>query len=118
MKYLLLVVLLFSSGQARATRNVFLVGNKLLEVCEAHISETGSAAKGNICVGYITGISDAQGLFVDWRGIKPSWCLPLEATSNQLVRVVTKYLQEHPEYLHLTADGLIGNALKASFPCE
>jgi len=117
MKYLLMVVLLFSFGQARAA-NVFLIGNELLESCEAYISETGSAAKGNVCAAYIVGISDAQGLFVDWRGIKPSWCLPPKATATQLVRVVTKHLQEHPENLHLTADGLVGNALITSFPCE
>jgi len=118
MKYLLMIVLLFSFNQAMArTVNAFFDGNGLLGVCESYISETGSVAKGNVCFGYVVGVADAGATFVD-EDIRSSRCIPFNVMGSQLVRVVTKYLQEHPEELHLTASGLVAIALRDAFPCE
>ncbi len=35
----------------------------------------------------------------------------------QLVRVTVKYLQKHPEELHMTAGSLVSNAFYVAFPC-
>jgi len=115
MKYLLTIVLLFSFNQAAAVS--FMSGSELLERCEARLSETGSAAKGNTCVGFLTGVADAHDNFTSWEVMSPLWCLPVMGT-DQLIRVVTKHLQENPEDLHHTAASLITNALAAAFPCE
>jgi len=117
MKYLLAIVLLFSFNQVMAGW-AFLNGNLLLERCEAYLSDTGNVAKGNLCFGYVTGIADAHSLFVRWEGLEQKWCMPDNIEGAQLVRVVTKYLQERPEKLHHAADILAGNALVESFPCE
>jgi len=116
MKYLLMIVLLFSFNQAAAL--VFLTGSKLLEKCEAHLSETGNIAKGNVCVGFVAGIVDAHDTFTGWDKMSPLWCPPDNMGTGQLTRVVTKHLQEHPQDLHLSAGSLVANALILAFPCE
>jgi len=118
MKYLLTIVLLFSSNQASAA-TVFYSGNEMLKMCEAYFSETGSVVDANVCVGYVTGIHDGQIVFSGWGDMKKTICLPGSGVKGgQLVRIVIKYLQENPEDLHLTAGSLVVNALVIAFPCE
>jgi len=116
MKYLLAIVLLFSFNQDAAAG--FFTGSELLERCEARLSETGSVAKGNTCYGFVIGIEDAQDTFTVLGKMSPLWCSPDEVNASQLIRVVTKYLQEHPEELHHSASSLVANALLLAFPCE
>jgi len=116
MKYLLIIVLLFSSGQASAV--AFYSGNELLVLCEAHLSDAGSAAKGNQCISYVAGIADAHSFFVKWAALEQSWCMSIDVDGSQLVRVVTKWLQENPQDLHLSASSLVIEALILAFPCE
>jgi len=119
MKYLLIIVLLCTFSQARAVESEsYYTGNELLEKCEACINET-SVAKGNACAGYILGISDLHEMFVALGMLKKGWCKPLVSVeTNQLVRIVTKFLQEHPEDLHFAASELVADALTKAFPCE
>ena len=49
--------------------------------------------------------------------LTPAPCTPKGASLGQLARVVKKYLQDHPEFLHLDAGGLVYNALNEAFPC-
>ena len=49
--------------------------------------------------------------------IAPAPCTPKGASLGQLARVVKKFLQDHPESLHLDAGGLVYNALNEAFPC-
>jgi len=116
MKYLLTVVLLFSFSQAAALG--FISSGDLLEYCEARLSETGSAAEGNSCYSFVAGISDAHDNFTVLGKMSPLWCLPDNVDTSQLIRVVTKYLQEHPESLHFAASSMVLSALELAFPCE
>jgi len=123
MKYLLMVVLLFSFNQARAVGSdgYFVSGSELLERCEAYLGDDTNAniASGNACAGYVEGIVDEHNTFVNWGEIKPAWwCVSKHSNLGQLIHVVTKYLQEHPEDLHQTASGLTVIALTDAFPCE
>jgi Rap1a immunity proteins len=45
------------------------------------------------------------------------YCVPTEATGNQLDDVVKKYLFDHPELRHEAGDSLIYRALRDGFPC-
>jgi hypothetical protein len=56
----------------------------------------------------IEGISDAS----------PKVCPPYESTYGQEFRIVTKYLQDHPEELHLKNSDLVEKALAKAFPCQ
>jgi len=118
MKYLLMIVLLCTINQARASE-AFMSGNYLLERCEAYINKT-NTAKGHVCLGYVGGIADIHEIFVNWGDMKANWCLPVDGNVNmeQLLRIVTKNLQENPENLHLSASSLISNNFAKTFPCE
>ncbi len=66
-------------------------------------------ASGNYS-GYVTGVADAtNGLF---------WCNPGNITYNQEFKVVSKYLNNNPEKLHLKAVDLVVQALTEAFPCK
>lgn len=105
-----LAVLLLLSAQSQAG---FVSGNKLLQTCDSN--ENGAL---NSCYGYIAGANDYQQAMVGWGYIdKPPYCLSESVTTDQLVKVVTKYLNERPEKLHLDAGSLVANALNNAFPC-
>lgn len=44
-------------------------------------------------------------------------CVPTEVSNEQAIRVVIKYLTDHPEELHLHDVILANAALKDAFPC-
>ncbi len=67
------------------------------------------AHEDGFCYGYILGVDDASG--------RPH-CRPEGTTLVQNVRVVVKWLKDHPERLHERADTLILQALKTGFPCR
>jgi len=121
MKYLLMIVLLFSFSQTRAEQpQGFYTGNKLLELCEAAIDRDTAQdiADGSACIGFIMGVADAQEVFIGWNRMERMWCLPEHVTGAQVLRVVTKDLQENPQDLHKTASSMVANALFSAFPCE
>jgi Rap1a immunity proteins len=79
------------------------------------------------CSSYLGGYAD--GLMVGTTLVKeyshdPSlrarFCLdmPESWSQEQLVRVVTKWLQDHPEELHEDQHLLVGLALRDAFPCK
>lgn len=45
-------------------------------------------------------------------------CIPTGTTNEQHLRVIVKYLRDHPEKLHEPAGSLSLEALKAAFPCR
>lgn len=44
------------------------------------------------------------------------WNIPLEVKQNQIIRVVVKYLEDHPEQLHEPAAFNFVRALSSAFP--
>jgi hypothetical protein len=62
-------------------------------------------------------LPDRESDFFRSKNFTPAACIPSTAKLGQLMRVVTKYLEEHPEQLHLAAAGLVYNALIEAFPC-
>jgi len=121
MKYLLMIVLLFSFRQAGADKlSNFYIGNRLLELCEAipDIDTAQELVMGSTCQGFIMGVADAHNAFVEWKEMEQRWCMPAGIGGAQLVRVVTKHLQENPQELHMTAGSMVANAIILAFPCE
>jgi hypothetical protein len=45
-------------------------------------------------------------------------CLPKEVTIDQTIMIVTKFLKENPEKLHLSDAYLVHFALQKAFPCK
>ena len=103
--------MLLLSAQSQAG---FLSGNELLQYCESN--ENGPL---NTCYGYIAGANDYQQAMAGWGYLdKPYYCASEGVATGQLVKVVTKYLNEHPENLHLVAGSLVANAMYYAFPCS
>jgi len=93
----------------------FLSGTDLLYVC----TEDFKGWEDRLCALYVEGASDGIGVSAHYfsDGSLP-FCAPDRFTGTQLRKVVLKYLDEHPEELHLAATGLIMTALIEAFPCE
>jgi hypothetical protein len=109
-----LAVMMPLSAQSRAEFGMYLSGSDLLQKCESD-----SVAESNTCDGYILGILDFQEALVGWSRLdEPIFCTPDSALSGQPIKVVIKYLNEHPEKLHLAASGAVTNALGIAFPCS
>ena len=111
MKYLLMLVLLFSFNQVKALA-VYATGNDLLELCEINQEMAPS------CIFYVMGVADFHNQAVEWGYLEPIWCVPGGATPKQLARIVTKRMQEHPDELHVSAAKQVEAALYHAFPCE
>lgn len=101
-------------------------GNSLLKQCST-FSRIDSSEAGNptgtelmsagFCLGLMQGIRHTNRAY----GVvsKTLFCEPEHGVTNgQAARVVTKYLQEHPEQLHESDSGLAMFALMEAFPCN
>ena len=106
-----LAVVLLLSAQSQAG---YYSGSDLLQRCESD-----SNVEFGMCAGYIMGVVDLQDALLQWSELdEPYFCVPDSANSGQLMKVVTKYLNEGPERLHLAASNSIANALYYAFPCS
>jgi len=61
------------------------------------------------CLGYVSGAFDGLGV----AGV----CTPNKVSNGQMVRVVLKYLREHPEELHRDKLLLVSAAYLKAWPC-
>ncbi|HBZ68454.1 MAG TPA: hypothetical protein DEP35_01330 [Deltaproteobacteria bacterium] len=92
-----------------------------------------SFAKG-LCDGYVAGVADANQVYelkdgqllpklaadgsIEGAHLELRWCLPTGSTGPQLVKVVKKWLAQHPEELREQAAAVIAKALQQAFPCK
>lgn len=101
--------LCFLSSVAKAD----MTGNDLKDYCSFYPQHTEKTA---LCMGYIGGTLDMV------HGVDKSLkvrtaCEPASVTGDQLIAMVIKYLDDHPEQLHLVAASLIWNMYTKAFPC-
>jgi hypothetical protein len=75
------------------------------------------------CIGYVEGV--VQGIseeanyahaMTNQEPPRP-FCLPENSDNGQLIRVVLKYIRNHPEKAHLQTSLLATLALRDAFPC-
>lgn len=109
-------------------------GIELLESCKVAVMivdnpdqvQPDSAPKGGYCLGFIEGILKTESFYQqssmlnNYNGIKKAdfFCMPSNATIYQSIKVVIKYLDNHPEQLNLSSIVLVFAALKTYFPCQ
>lgn len=125
---LLLVVPAVSIGQGRQPSTQQpdgLFGDKASELMTKcrNITYLDPGAKGNpvdysLCIGYITGVVDGGTVGSGYKAKTFPVCTPEGATREQLVRVVLKYGDDHPERLHLPAVAFVIEALANAFKCR
>jgi len=108
-----------------------ITGNDVLDRCQTAVrfadndgAPVGEHLDAGWCFGWIAGTLELTKLHNEWTTFikqKPTllqFCLPRPIPVIQAVRVVVKYLKEHPEQLHEDAMGLTMAALNNSFPCK
>jgi hypothetical protein len=94
------LILLTLCGSAHAE---FLDGNKLLSDMKGAHGFQMSA------LGYVMGVADSiQSVTA---------CVPPSVTSGQVLDMVRNYLEANPAIRHFTADVIVTDVLKRSFPC-
>ena len=113
---LFMVVLFLSMGlYAQTGKGPLSTGNALLEAWQAYEKLTDNLRDSNITynagmfVGYVTAINHETIIF----GV---CTFPEGVSFSQVFRVVGKYLEDHPEKLHLTPYELVLHALMTAFP--
>ena len=129
MKYIigiaLLIVLLTLPAQARDESSEEFTGLELLRGCTAAIKQFDGRAispKENIemtyWMGFLAGFMDGN-ILTRLKGEKWPLCLPSTGiATEQAVRIVHKYLENHLEGLHQSGRILIFLALREAFPCK
>jgi hypothetical protein len=90
-------------------------GSTLLERCSSQPGDTDYMMDTAFCIGYVVAIRDASQCGISVNGISSS--TPKGAGLPQLVKVVVKWFNDHPEKLHLSAETLVAWALYDAFPC-
>jgi hypothetical protein len=70
------------------------------------------------CVGYLSGFMDGVEINATATKGRKSFCLPKEGISNdQARRILVKWLEARPKFLHESARVHVLLALKDAFPC-
>ena len=93
---------------------------EILWACNGDESKTPEAAFEEIhCIGYISGVLDGIQLVFGVRPEFKFFCPPESGiSSDQQVRIVTKWLEDNPKELHKSARMSVLMAFAKAFPCE
>ena len=60
--------------------------------------------------GYVAGVADSV--------FGNAWCPPSKVDTEQIYRIVSKFMREHPATANQDASAVVISALGASFPCR
>ncbi len=130
------LIVFFSFADLGESGNGFS-GNTLQNIC-TDTREPIKFQNSAYCTGYIFGITSSIKFMADFKGnlththefssFNPgkqskegfkNICidLPLGYTAGQMEKIVKKWLNDHPEKLHLDAAALVIKAISEAFPC-
>lgn len=71
------------------------------------------------CAGYVDGFIDSYRVSTLYYRQPDAFCLPAGGISiDQAIRVVVRYLEEHPKELHESARSSVFLSLRTAFPCD
>ncbi|MDN7141981.1 hypothetical protein KC131_15140 [Pseudomonas sp. JQ170] len=98
-------------------------GQDLLTACKDFIDNPSGPLAEQFNMGYCAGMIPAVGnSFILYKAInpeKPVVCIPEQQfTQGQAIRVVIKYLEDHPESLHKSPMELTSLAYLQAYPCK
>jgi hypothetical protein len=70
------------------------------------------------CLGYAEGLTHGI-MAADLRRVSQTFCMPSpDVTNSQVVRIIRKYIADHPEEAHEVTSVLAVEALRKAFPCK
>jgi len=104
-------------------------GKKLLEYCraadyylnEGEFNKEGDHIKAGFCMGIVEGVGSTMDILSKDEALSNVYrvCFPEDGiTGHQAVRVVVKYLLNHPQDMHHSEVMLVMVAFLDAYPCE
>jgi hypothetical protein len=125
MKATLLVLVLSTLATASDKGWSNQTGNDLLPVCSVAVDlldkkdvNRNDANDGLECLQYVSGFLDGYSVASTVEKGKPFICFPKDSNTGQMVRVVAKWLRDHPEKLNLAASDCVFEALGEAYMCK
>lgn len=100
-------------GKAHADFRYFDDGNDLFSQCVVGDADNLKYLKDAECRGFIIGVSDHLAMWRDTLDLPD--CKPAGVRKGQIVAIVVKYLENHPEKRHEPANELVMYALNSAF---
>lgn len=115
-KIFVLVLLTLPTMLRPAFADGYYTGVTLRNYCiDRSDMSTQQAMDYSICTGFLTAIASASRCGNSVHGF--SALVPDNAKATQLSRIVVKWLNDHPEKLHVDGSYLVANAFQDAFPC-
>ena len=112
MKHVLAFVVALAFGQS-ANAQIYRSGSDLLDACRDLVANKETAA-GVYCLATVIATRNlAQYLMESMRS-----CPPTATTNGEVVRLVTKYMEDHPDRLKEPHQTVILLALRETYPCK
>ena len=93
-------------------------GNNLDKWCKNYGEKKALTGYDGVCVGLIEGFIKGLDFGLELGNKNKLYCLPEKRESLQIIKVIKKYMNEHPEELHYDFTNLIPMALLKAFPCK
>jgi hypothetical protein len=120
---LILLALLLVSPMAKNVHGY--TGNDMQKYCKAEIysqdnqkyKDMQGTVDGSMCLAYLTGVQETHDSFSQDL-MKKVFCIPNGVSTAQKIRVVLKYMELHPEKLHISAEYHVIKAFMEAFPCN
>lgn len=103
-----------------ATSSAYEKAEELLWACNGKEEQSSTAILEKVhCYGYITGMLDGMQMVFGVNPESKFFCPPTSGiSSDQQVRIVTKWLEDNPKELHTSARISVVIALAKAFPCN
>ncbi len=94
-------------------------GNAFLSLCEdsADSASKQSHLQQGECFGYVDGVDDGIRIAYDIMSQPKPYCLPDGVTHGQMMRVLIKFIKDHPEKAHSQTRVLEIRSFMDAFPC-
>ena len=105
---MLLLMMLFTTANAEATQR--LNGNALMSMLDAYNQKPNDNFDAGFFAGYVSGVTETLNGVI--------WCTTGNLPLEQLLSIVSKYLDQHPEQWHMSAQYIISIALAEAYPCQ
>ena len=117
MTTILSFILLFTSTMWVQPARAYSTGKDLQEWCTAALDkQSQSGARAGLCLGFLDAFRQLSRMLASPPNTKLE-CLPAGVGQEQFIRVILKYVDQHPEKLHLPAAQIVYDAANEAFPC-
>jgi hypothetical protein len=107
-------LLVTSPAFSQGATNGSATGNQMLEGCQAIVASNREPTfRQGFCLGVVYMLMSDHEYY---KGLN-LFCRPANATTGQAIRIVTRFMEENPQNLHLPLEMIATRALHLAWPC-